>query len=280
MNLLYKKKKLEEGYNFIVGRKNSNLKLLEFGRIILTKGGKYRGETKNNEEVLDIFSGICDIEIESIVDRDVIFNKVGGRIDVFSGKANCLYMPYKSRYTIKCISDKLDIGVFKSPCRRDTIIRLLKPDEIEIKNVGRLNWKRGVCTTIGENVDADRLIVGETYSYSGNWSSYPPHKHDTCNPPSEAPYEEIYYFMIKPSCGFGIQRVYTDKNIKDSIDEVYVIEDQDTVVIPKGYHPVAVSPGYSLAYYWALAGNERKYAAWSDDPKHSWVRNCEAILSS
>ena len=95
------------------------------------------------------------------------------------------------------------------------------------------------------------------------------------DPPGEAPYEEIYYFRVKPSQGFGIQRVYTSEGDQAPLDEVYVVEDGDTVALPRGYHPVAAAPGYELYYLWALAGEGREFGAWSDDPRHAWVRNLE-----
>lgn len=73
---------------------------------------------------------------------------------------------------------------------------------------GATNWQRKVHTCIGEKVDADRLIAGETFTPSGDWSSYPPHKHDSYDPTREAPYEEVYFFLTIPAKGFGIQRIY------------------------------------------------------------------------
>ena len=107
----------------------------------------------------------------------------------------------------------------------------------------------------------------------------PPHKHDTTAPPKEAWYEEVYYFFVEPNQGFGVQRVYTDRADPQPLDEVYVVEDGDAVAIPRGYHPVAAA-GYRLAYFWALAGEERVYAAWSDDPKHAWLRDVEPIVNN
>jgi 5-deoxy-glucuronate isomerase len=90
---------------------------------------------------------------------------------------------------------------------------------------------------------------------------------------NESPYEEVYFFKIKPSQGFGLQRIYTAPDDEDPFDLVYVVEDGDTVVIPRGYHPVVAAPGYELYYLWILAGEERRYGAWSDDPRHSWIKN-------
>jgi len=85
--------------------------------------------------------------------------------------------------------------------------------------------------------------------------------------------EEVYYFQLEPRQGFGFMRVYTDPSDENPFDYSYAVEHGDTVLIPRGYHPVAACPGYSLNYTWVLAGEGRTYGAWADDPKHAWIRN-------
>jgi len=135
-----------------------------------------------------------------------------------------------------------------------------------------------VQTAVGSNVDADRLLVGETFNPPGNWSSYPPHKHDTLNPPLEAPAEEIYFFLVSPPQGWGIQRIYTAPDHPEPLDEVYVVQDGDATILPRGYHPVCAAAGYRLYYLWGIAGEERRYGAWTDDPAHAWVKAAEPLL--
>jgi 5-deoxy-glucuronate isomerase len=118
-----------------------------------------------------------------------------------------------------------------------------------------------------------RLVMGETINPPGNWSSYPPHKHDEEFPPEEAVFEEVYHFLLKPEQGFGFIRLYDPPRRKDRMDEVFVIQNGDTVVIPHGYHPVTVAPGYQIFYLFSLAGEKRQYGAWRDDPNHHWVRS-------
>ena len=139
--------------------------------------------------------------------------------------------------------------------------------------VGKDNWQRDVYTSIGPNVDADRLLIGETYNPPGNWSSAPPHKHDVACPPDEGCMEEVYFFMVDPGQGFGIQRVYSGEDSPAQVDDAYVVQNGDTVAIPYGYHPVVAGPGYKLYYLWILSGEERAYGAWRDDPTHAWLKN-------
>ncbi|SUM31129.1 5-deoxy-glucuronate isomerase [Staphylococcus gallinarum] len=92
------------------------------------------------------------------------------------------------------------------------------------------------------------------YTDQGNWSSYPPHKHDVDNLPHESFLEEIYYHEMDPPQGFVFQRVYTDDK---SLDETMAVEHSDVVIVPKGYHPVAVPDGYN-GYYLKCNGKVLK----------------------
>jgi 5-deoxy-glucuronate isomerase len=120
---------------------------------------------------------------------------------------------------------------------------------------------------------AQRLIVVEVFTPAGNWSSFPPHKHDVHNPPGEVDLEEIYYYRIDHSEGrpegFAVQKVYTGDG---RIDETLTVRDGELVLIPEGYHPVVAAHGYNAYYLNALAGSARSLAA-SDDPDYAWVRS-------
>jgi len=276
MSHLYKAQPLDEGYNLIVGPENAELKMLEFGRLLLSEAGKSFEEATGNREVaITIYSGKCMVEVLS--PTEVKWEEIGGRADAFSGKPSVVYIPRDAEYRITAQA-RLEAGMFKAPAEKKTAPALVTPDDLIATSAGAGNWRREVWTAIGPNVEASTLLMGETLNPPGYWSSYPPHKHDTHAPPQEAPYEEVYFFQVKPKQGFGIQRVYTGRDAPDPLDEVYVIEDGDTVVIPRGYHPVAAAPGYQVHYSWALAGEGRTPGAWSDDPKHAWVKGCESIL--
>ncbi len=111
--------------------------------------------------------------------------------------------------------------------------------------------------------------IVEVYTPSGNWSSYPPHKHDVHNPPGEVDLEELYYYRIDRPEGYAIQRVYTRDR---RLDETLTVRDGDLVLVPEGYHPVVAAHGYNVYYLNVLAGSARSMAA-SDDPDYGWVRN-------
>jgi 5-deoxy-glucuronate isomerase len=132
---------------------------------------------------------------------------------------------------------------------------------------GVQNYKRKAYEILTSSIDANMLLVGETISEPGNWSSFPPHKHDTDNLPQESKLQEVYYFKMNPPGGFGFQRVYADEH---SLDITYLVEDDLVVPIPCGYHPVVSAPGYSHYYLWILAGSKRVLKPYFD-PNYSWL---------
>jgi len=267
MSLLIKSLPLVPGYTPIAA-----LKYLTFGRLYLTPDKpSYHAKSDGTEMSLDVFSGRCRVKV-----GDQIF-EAGERPDVFSGAPATVYLPPGTDFDVECVDGPATLGVFSAPASGVSQKAALVPAaEAVTKEIGRDNWTRTVHTAIGENIAAAKLLLGETLNPPGNWSSSPPHKHDCYRPPSEVPMEEIYYFQVKPSQGFGFMRVYTDPDAANPFDEAYVVEDGDTVVIPRGYHPVVAGPGYQLHYTWALAGEERRYGAWSDDPRHTWIKGAQS----
>ncbi len=249
-----------------------SLRLLDFARLQLKKGEKHAGETGEREYVFDIFSGAASVFVESLLGRKQVFPHAGARPDVFSGPPVMIYLPRHSSFEMTVLSESLDAGVFSAPAATLTHPRLMEGKDIIGREVGLGNWQRTVYTALGEDIPAERLLAGETLNPPGNWSSYPPHKHDRHNPPHEAALEEIYFFRVKPSQGYGLIWTYTEPGDPEGFSNVFVVEDGDTVLLPKGYHPVVAAPGYQLHYTWVLAGEERRFGAWKDDPRHAWVK--------
>jgi len=276
VNLHFRATELGEGYTRIVGPGDAGLRLLEFGRIILGREQVYRGETGEREAALDILTGSCTVEVEC--GETFLYRGIGGRKDVFSSNPTMLYIPRGSAYRVSAGVLGVDAAVFSAPSENGRRPLLIEPKDVAVASVGAWNWRRDVRTGIGSGVDVDRLIVGETVNPPGNWSSAPPHKHDRRSPPVEVPMEEIYFYRVKPPQGFGVQVVYTAPGDEEPFEAAYVVRSDDAVAIPRGYHPVAALPGYQLYYLWGLAGEERLYGAWSDDPAHSWLRSAEPIV--
>jgi 5-deoxy-glucuronate isomerase len=121
-----------------------------------------------------------------------------------------------------------------------------------------------------EAFPADKLVAVEVLTPEGNWSSYPPHKHDTAGD-HEAVLEEIYYYRIGGHRGFGLHRTYTTDG---SIDATVAVQDGDVFLVPRGYHgPCVAAPGYPMYYLNVLAGPApERTMQFCDDPTHHWVR--------
>lgn len=279
VNRLFKGSNIGRGYTPIANPGNSELKYIEYGVLSLSKKGEeYADKTRNHEAVLIIFSGKFEIVIDCPLQK-VHDEFTGGRNDVFSDRPVAIYLPRETTFKIIALSPRLEMGISKAPSDADYPPVIVKDGEVAERTVGAWNWRRKIRLAVVDNVRACRLIVGETLNPPGNWSSVPPHKHDSKGP-DEVPLEEVYFFKFKPNQGFGIQRIYTPQDDADPIDEAYVIENNDTVVLPRGYHPVVAAPGYQLYYLWVLAGDRRIYGAWSDDPKHRWLKDCEPIINN
>jgi 5-deoxy-glucuronate isomerase len=112
-------------------------------------------------------------------------------------------------------------------------------------------------------------MVIEVYTPGGNWSSFPPHKHDVHNPPSEVDLDEIYYFRFKNDESFAIQHLYGNDDVGSRNLKT---RDGDTVLVRSGYHTVVAGPGYDTYYLNFLAGSARSLAV-TEDPQHSWIRS-------
>ena len=265
MGLLYRVSP-QDGYSTIISREKAGLAYLEFGLLRLRAGGAFQGQTGECEAALVILGGRCDI-----ASGGRRWEGLGARDDVFGGKATAVYLPAGSPFSVQAADGGARIAVCKAVADPGPQPALILPDDVKSRTVGAHNWRREVQDIVGDNVVAQRLLVGETYNEPGAWSSYPPHKHDVASLPDEVKLEEIYYFRVDPAQGFGIQRIYTGD---DTMDEVYAVRDGDAVVIPRGYHPVAAAPGYRVYYLWMLAGPERVMRP-RDDPAHAWAHELE-----
>jgi len=112
-------------------------------------------------------------------------------------------------------------------------------------------------------------VVIEVYTPGGNWSSYPPHKHDTHNPPTEEDLDEIYYYRMRQGEGFAFQHLYAGEQ---GGRRTLKAHDGDVVLVRSGYHTVVAGPGYDVYYLNFLAGSSRA-VAFTEDPQHSWIRS-------
>lgn len=247
------------------------LRFLEFAILQLAQDETFEGSTGGREGVLDIFSGVASLTVAADAGQQT-FRNVGGRQDVFSGPPKVVYLPPQSSFRIRAASP-FRAGLFSAPATHKHPPALIRGKSVARKKVGQGSFKRTVFTAIGDSFAAERVLAGETLNLPGCWSSFPPHKHDRSNPPHEVPLEEVYYFQIRPITGFGFIWTYTAADDADGFNNVFVVENGDTVLLPKGYHPVVAAPGCHLHYTWVLAGEERRYGAWAEDPQYAPLKN-------
>ncbi len=253
-----------------IAQRGKDLKYLSFTIVELGENFKQHSFDSGDEEIcLDFYNGPVRVEAEGPGGRWSV--EVPERASMREA-GSMVYLPAGSRVKLTSLNGAAKITLASAAGKLGGKPALINPAEAVENHVGKDNWSRTVFTHIADNIDAAHLIAGETLNRPGGWSSCPPHKHDRFVPPSEVPMEEVYYFQVEPRQGFGFMRVYTDPADPQPFDHAYPVEHGDTVLIPRGYHPVVACPGYSLNYTWILAGEGRTYGAWSDDPKHSWIK--------
>lgn len=243
-------------------RNDFGFQYLSFETRTLAAGARFAGETGGNELAMVMLGGICGVE-----SSEGSWPEVGGRRHVFDGRPHTLYVPLGARFDVTA---KSDCDIAFCYCRAEVRhpARLIAPAEVEVEIRGGGNATRQINHMLKPDFPAQRLLIVEVYTPAGNWSSYPPHKHDVHNPPGEVDLEEIYYYKIDRPEGYAIQRVYTADR---KLDETITVRNGEIVLIPEGYHPVVAAHGYNVYYLNALAGSARSMAA-SDDPNYAWVR--------
>jgi 5-deoxy-glucuronate isomerase len=246
------------------------LRFLQFS--LLAGDATHQDSTTHRECVLDVFSGVAAVSLEGRRLKQN-FPRIGARKDVFSGPPCVLYIPPQCAYGIRPESEDFRAGLFSAPAKKGCAPALVEPSAVQTRQIGHGSFERTVYTALGDNFAAERLLAGETLNAPGGWSSFPPHKHDRSNPPHETCLEEIYYFQVQPAGGFGFIWTYTAPDDCDGFNNVFVVEHGDTVLLPKGYHPVVAAPGCRLHYTWVLAGEQRQYGAWAEDPKYAALKH-------
>ncbi|MFJ6572179.1 5-deoxy-glucuronate isomerase [Streptomyces sp. NPDC091292] len=247
----------------------SSLRVLE-----LAAGESAEFSTGDSECIVLPLAGSCRTTIHGQGFDSATF-ELAGRADVFARVSDFAYAPRDAEVTVHSAEG----GRFALPAARCE--RRLQPaygpaDEVPVETRGAGNATRQVNNFASpEGFGCDRLVAVEVLTPDGNWSSYPPHKHDERSE-GEAVLEEIYYFELGSTADsasnpqpIGYQRVYAD-----GIDLLEETRHGDTVLVPRGYHgPSMAAPGYPMYYLNVLAGpHAERTMACADDPAHHWVR--------
>lgn len=242
----------------------------------LKKGEHWAFETAASELALVLLGGRVNIESSRGSWREI-----GERRDVFAGLPYSLYLPRETSFTVSAVSD-CEFAAAWAAAGSDHSPRLISPSDLTVEIRGGDHATRQINRIIPPGFPCSRLVVVEVYTPGGNWSSYPPHKHDIHKVAPdgnilEADLDEIYYYKIDRPEGYALQRVYTDPESPlhragFPLDATVIARDNDVVLIPEGYHPVSSPPGYTSYYLNILAGTAQSLAA-TDDPDYAWVKD-------
>ncbi|MEL6745870.1 MAG: 5-deoxy-glucuronate isomerase, partial [Pseudomonadota bacterium] len=220
-------------------------------------------QTGDREVILVIVEGKVDLSA-----GDEAFGVCGDRMNVFErSKPTCLYVPNGSHWSAVAETD-CTLAVCSAPGKGGHPVRLIGPDNIGNETRGTGANTRHIHPIAMEEKDvADSLLVTEVFTPQGNWSSYPPHRHDEDDFPRMTYLEETYYHRLDPAQGFGFQRVFTDDR---SLDETMAVSDGEVVLVPKGHHPCGAPYGYDMYYLNVMAGPIRKWR-FENHPDHEWI---------
>jgi 5-deoxy-glucuronate isomerase len=176
--------------------------------------------------------------------------RFGGRPSVFEGLGHCLYLPRDTEVTVTAAT-ALELAVAEAPATERHEPVLVTPDDVAIELRGGGNASRQVGSLMLPDFPADRLHVIEVWTPGGNWSSYPPHKHEH-DREGEAELEETYYYRLRdPENGWALQRVYSPER---DFELTQTVHDGDLLMIPWGYHTTVAAHGQDLYYLNVLAG--------------------------
>jgi len=206
---------------------------------------------------------------------------IGSRENVFSGAAHALYLPRGTEFTVTA-EHAGEFAVAWVPTDEDHDPWLIAPGDVPVSVRGGDSVTRQINDLLPPDSPVHRLVLVEVYTPGGNWSSYPPHKHDVhienaAGNLIEADLEEVYFYKFDKPEGYAFQWIYTDENSPlqqagHPIDAVVRPENNCAVLVPEGYHPVASPPGYTTYYLNVLAGSAQSLAN-QDDPRYTWVKH-------
>ncbi|WAP56100.1 5-deoxy-glucuronate isomerase [Streptomyces sp. S465] len=244
----------------------SSLRVLE-----LPPGGSHSLDTGDSEWIVLPLSGGCTVTAEGET------FELHGRDSVFSGVSDFAYLPRDSHARIAAGAGGR-FALTGARCERRLPARYGPASAVPVELRGSGTCSRQVNNFGAAGVfECDKLIAVEVLTPGGNWSSYPPHKHDQRRPGEESELEEIYYFEIAEAHGtegVGYQRVSPSGHGRGT-DVLAEVRSGDTVLIPDGWHgPSIAAPGHDMYYLNVMAGPGAE-RAWliCDHPEHGWIRS-------
>jgi 5-deoxy-glucuronate isomerase len=259
--LLVRPSKEADGYLHRVTRESVGWRYVGFATCQLNEGAATALSTEEDELCVVMLAGKARVR-----SGDFDSGIVGERASVFEGLPWSVYIPPKRDVVIEAASD-CEIALCTAPASGKLPPRVIPAGEVGTSTRGTGTNTRHIRDILPQTAEAESLLVVEVITPGGNWSSYPPHKHDRDALPDESSLEETYYHRLSPPQGFAFQRVYTDDR---SLDQTMAVNDRDVVLVPRGYHPVSAAHGYDLYYLNVMAGPKRVWR-FQNDPAHAWL---------
>lgn len=241
-------------------RERAKWEWMSFAVRRLLPNEKYEAHSNNEEIGIVLLGGTC------VVDWGTGPLEIGKRANVFDGLPYAVYVPAGCAAKLKAVTS-CEIAECRVPSQANLEPLLVSPNDVTSSMRGGGNATRRIVEIMPPGFAADRVMAVEVYTPAGNWSSYPPHKHEVHNPPAEVDLDEIYYYRFQQPTAYALQRLYSSDG---SEERVVTVRDGDTVLIRDGYHPVVAGHGYETYYLNFLAGSARSLAN-TIDPAHAWV---------
>jgi 5-deoxy-glucuronate isomerase len=251
---------LDSGLLLDLPRERAKWEWMSFSVRRLAPGEHYEAHSADEEIGVVLLGGKCSADWGNGA------QEIGDRANVFGGLPYAVYLPAGNAGKFDAISN-CEIAECRVPSAARLEPKLVTPKDAVSSMRGGGNASRQIVEIMSPSFPADRLIAVEVYTPSGNWSSYPPHKHEVHNPPAEVDLDEVYYYRFQQPEAYALQRLYSSDGSREM---VVTARDGDTVLIRDGYHPVVAGHGYYAYYLNFLAGSARSLAS-TIDPAHAWV---------
>lgn len=234
-----------------------------FGLYRLAAGDSVAEPTGDREVILVLIEGKAQISCDT-----VDFGEMGDRMDVFEKTPPaCVFIPGQDNWSATATT-ACTLAVCTAPAVGEYAAQTLGPEGISLEPRGKGTNTRFINNIAMEGRDvAGSLLVTEVFTPAGNWSSYPPHRHDEDAFPDITYLEESYYHRLNPVQGYAHQRVWTEDG---SLDETMSVSNHDVVLVPRGHHPCGAPYGYELYYLNVMAGPMRKWR-FKNHPDHNWI---------
>ena len=228
----------------------------------LLPGQVVRRQAEEREIGVVVLEGTCRIRA-----GDRVFGEVGSRDGIFAGPpAPVVLVEPGVTLEIEALRPTT-LAIADAPAGEVRVTRLVEPGDMRVEERGSGQTARRIHHLLPPDAEAGRLILVEVFTPGGNWSSYPPHKHDTEDQPRESYLEELYLYRFARPEGFAFARVYTADR---TLDQAITPMDGDAVLVPRGYHPVGMPAGYDGYYLNVMAGPTRLWH-FTLDPDHAWL---------